>query len=110
MFVSECHLFLHCQCCSRGRKVRYVGSREVLCNLRKNSRDIKSPIILQVSQGGSAYFAGKGLANDKQQASIVGAVAAAHHIRTVAKAYGMYVSVSLAIDYYCVDLSCSQDP
>jgi len=55
------------------------------------ARDIKSPIILQVSQGGSAYFSGKGLANDKQQASILGAVAAAHHIRTVAKAYGVPV-------------------
>jgi len=55
------------------------------------ARDIKSPIILQVSQGGSAYFAGKGLANDKQQASIAGAVSAAHHIRTVAKAYGVPV-------------------
>ncbi|KAF7984383.1 hypothetical protein HWV62_15435 [Athelia sp. TMB] len=55
------------------------------------ARDIKSPIILQVSQGGAAYFAGKGLANDKQQASITGAIAAAHHIRTVAKAYGVPV-------------------
>jgi len=55
------------------------------------ARDIKSPIILQVSQGGSAYFSGKGLANDKQQASITGAVAAAHHIRTVSKAYGVPV-------------------
>ncbi|KAI6122382.1 hypothetical protein EDD16DRAFT_783071 [Pisolithus croceorrhizus] len=55
------------------------------------ARDIRAPIILQVSQGGSAFFAGKGLANDKQQASILGAVAAAHHIRTVAKAYGVPV-------------------
>ncbi|KAG0695823.1 hypothetical protein DFH29DRAFT_253804 [Suillus ampliporus] len=55
------------------------------------ARDIKAPIILQVSQGGSAYYAGKGLANDNQQASILGAVAAAHHIRTVAKAYGVPV-------------------
>ncbi|KAH8108997.1 fructose-bisphosphate aldolase [Phellopilus nigrolimitatus] len=55
------------------------------------ARDIKAPIILQVSQGGSAYFAGKGLANDKQQASITGAIAAAHHVRTVAKAYGVPV-------------------
>ncbi|KAJ7283258.1 hypothetical protein C8J57DRAFT_731117 [Mycena rebaudengoi] len=55
------------------------------------ARDIKAPIIIQVSQGGSAYFAGKGLANDKQQASITGAVAAAHHVRTVAKAYGVPV-------------------
>jgi len=52
-------------------------------------RDIKSPIILQVSQGGSAYYAGKGLANDKQQASIAGAIAAALHIRAVSKAYGV---------------------
>jgi len=55
------------------------------------ARDIKAPIILQVSQGGAAYFAGKGLANDKQQASIAGATAAALHIRTVAKAYGVPV-------------------
>ncbi|KAI0037096.1 fructose-bisphosphate aldolase [Vararia minispora EC-137] len=55
------------------------------------ARDIKAPIIIQVSQGGAAYFAGKGLANDKQQASITGAVAAAHHVRTVAKAYGVPV-------------------
>lgn len=55
------------------------------------ARDIKSPIIIQVSQGGSAYYAGKGLANDKQQASILGAVAAAHHVRIVAKAYGVPV-------------------
>jgi len=55
------------------------------------ARDIKSPIILQVSQGGSAYYAGKGLANDKQQASIAGSIAAALHIRTVSKAYGVPV-------------------
>lgn len=55
------------------------------------ARDIKSPIILQVSQGGSAYYAGKGLANDKQQASIAGAIAAALHIRAVSKAYGVPV-------------------
>ncbi|KAI0791160.1 fructose-bisphosphate aldolase [Abortiporus biennis] len=55
------------------------------------ARDIKAPIIIQVSQGGSAYFAGKGLPNDKQQASIAGAIAAAHHVRTVAKEYGVPV-------------------
>ncbi|KAJ3525309.1 hypothetical protein NMY22_g10632 [Coprinellus aureogranulatus] len=38
------------------------------------ARDIKSPIIIQVSQGGAAYFAGKGLSNENQQASILGAV------------------------------------
>ena len=67
------------------RLISEPGSSENLRSLR----DIKSPIILQVSQGGSAYFAGKGLANDKQQASIAGAIAAALHIRSVSKAYGV---------------------
>ena len=60
------------------------------CYLIGVTRDIKSPIIIQVSQGGSAYYAGKGLANDKQQASIAGAIAAAHHVRLVSKSYGVY--------------------
>lgn len=55
------------------------------------ARDAKSPLILQVSQGGAAFFAGKGLPNDKQQASIAGAVAAAHHVRSVAHLYGVPV-------------------
>ncbi|KAI0267471.1 hypothetical protein BC834DRAFT_822529 [Gloeopeniophorella convolvens] len=68
-----------------------VTSSSVANAVLEAARDIKSPIIIQVSQGGSAYFAGKGLANDKQQASIIGAVAAAHHIRVVSKAYGVPV-------------------
>ncbi|KAI7907518.1 fructose-bisphosphate aldolase, class II [Cokeromyces recurvatus] len=57
------------------------------------ARDIKSPIIIQFSQGGSAYFAGKGLENKNQEASILGAVAGAQYVRTVAKAYGIPVIV-----------------
>jgi fructose-bisphosphate aldolase class II len=68
-----------------------VTSSSVANAVLEAARDIKSPIILQVSQGGAAYFAGKGLANDQQQASITGAIAAALHIRTVAKAYGVPV-------------------
>ncbi|CAE6531155.1 unnamed protein product, partial [Rhizoctonia solani] len=59
--------------------------------LRPPGGDIKAPIIIQASQGGSAYFAGKGLSNSNQEASIIGAIAAAHHVRTVAKAYGVPV-------------------
>jgi fructose-bisphosphate aldolase, class II len=53
------------------------------------ARDINSPLILQISQGGAAYYAGKGLSNEGQRASIIGAVSAAHHVRLVAKDYGM---------------------
>jgi len=55
------------------------------------ARDKKSPIILQTSQGGAAYFAGKGVDNKDQAASIAGAVAAAHYIRSIAPTYGVPV-------------------
>jgi len=37
------------------------------------------------------FFAGKGLSNDNHQASILGAISAAKHIHTIAKAYGVVV-------------------
>jgi fructose-bisphosphate aldolase class II len=48
---------------------------------------------LQTSQGGAAYFAGKGIKNsaEKQEASVGGAIAAAHYIRSVAPLYGIPV-------------------
>ena len=57
------------------------------------ARDSKSPIILQTSQGGAAFFAGKGIANsaEKQEAAVAGAIAAAHYIRSVAPLYGIPV-------------------
>lgn len=50
-------------------------------------------LSLQTSQGGAAYFAGKGIKNsaDKQEASVGGAIAAAHYIRAVAPLYGIPV-------------------
>ncbi|KAI9489487.1 fructose-bisphosphate aldolase [Zychaea mexicana] len=57
------------------------------------ARDLKSPIIIQFSNGGSAFIAGKGLSNKNQEASIIGAVAGAQYVRTVAKAYGIPVII-----------------
>ncbi|KAF9905283.1 Fructose-bisphosphate aldolase 1, partial [Lobosporangium transversale] len=55
------------------------------------ARDSKSPLIIQFSNGGAAYFAGKGISNKDEKASILGAIAGAHHVRHVAKAYGVPV-------------------
>ena len=55
------------------------------------SRIAKAPIILQLSQGGAAYFCGKGIDNKDQTASVAGAVAAAHFIRAIAPQYGIPV-------------------
>ena len=58
-----------------------VTSSSTVVAALEAARDNKSPIILQTSQGGAAFFAGKGVDNKNQEASIAGAVAAAQYIR-----------------------------
>ncbi|KAJ5924728.1 Fructose-bisphosphate aldolase [Penicillium verhagenii] len=70
--------------------INVTSSSTVVASLEA-ARDQKSPIVLQLSQGGAAYFAGKGVSNEGQAASIAGAVAAAHYIRSIAPAYGIPV-------------------
>jgi len=53
----------------------------------------KSPIIIQFSNGGSAFFAGKAIDNKNQEGSILGAIAGAQYVRTVAQSYGIPVLV-----------------
>ncbi|CAD6569762.1 MAG: Fructose-bisphosphate aldolase 1 [Alectoria sarmentosa] len=64
-----------------------VTSSSTVVAALEAARDSKSPIILQMSQGGAAYFCGKGVDNKDQKASIMGAIAGAHYIRSVAPAY-----------------------
>merc|ERR1719409_2695915 len=51
------------------------------------------PVMVQFSEGGSCFFAGKSLPNGKKEASILGAVAGAHLVRYLAPAYGVPVLV-----------------
>ncbi|KAJ2802869.1 Fructose-bisphosphate aldolase 1 [Coemansia guatemalensis] len=53
------------------------------------ARDQKTPLIIQFSNGGAAFYAGKGIDNKNQQASILGSIAGAYHVRAVAKHYGI---------------------
>ena len=52
---------------------------------------VNSPVIIQFSNGGAQFFAGKGMPNDKLQANISGAVSGALHIHNVAQYYGVPV-------------------
>ena len=52
---------------------------------------VKSPVIIQFSNGGAAYYAGKGLSNENEKAAIAGAVAGAVHTHMMAEAYGVAV-------------------
>merc|ERR1719440_1635574 len=53
----------------------------------------KNPVIIQVSQGGGAFYCGKGIKDDGYKATIAGSVALAHHVRTVAPLYGVPVVI-----------------
>jgi len=54
-------------------------------------KKLNRPIIVQFSEGGSCFFGGKSLPNDKKQAAILGAVVGAHYVRHVSPAYGIPV-------------------
>ncbi len=50
---------------------------------------VNSPVIIQFSNGGAQFFAGKGC--PASNASVLGAISGAQHIHTMAKAYGVPV-------------------
>ncbi|WP_027386828.1 class II fructose-bisphosphate aldolase [Chryseobacterium gregarium] len=70
--------------------VNVIGSSNVNA-VMETAAKLNSPVIIQFSNGGAAYNAGKGLSNDGQKAAILGAVAGAKHIHTLAEAYGATV-------------------
>jgi fructose-bisphosphate aldolase class II len=84
-------LFKHCQKEGYAIPAINVTSSSTVVAALEAARDKQSPIILQTSQGGAAFFAGKGVSNDGQKASIAGAIAAAHYIRAIAPAYDIPV-------------------
>ncbi|CAF9928848.1 MAG: Fructose-bisphosphate aldolase 1 [Heterodermia speciosa] len=84
-------LFKYCQEKKFAIPAVNMTSSSTVVSALEAARDSKSPLILQVSQGGAAYFAGKGVGNSKQEASIGGAVAAAHYIRSIAPYYNIPV-------------------
>ena len=52
---------------------------------------VKSPVIIQFSNGGAAYYAGKGLSNEGERAAVAGAISGAIHVHMMAEAYGIPV-------------------
>lgn len=52
---------------------------------------VNAPVIVQFSNGGAQFFAGKSMSNDGLQACILGAVSGAHHVHALAEAYGARV-------------------
>ncbi|WP_298367924.1 class II fructose-bisphosphate aldolase [uncultured Lutibacter sp.] len=70
--------------------VNVIGSNGMNTVL-ETAKELNSPVIIQFSNGGAQFNAGKGLSNDGQKAAIAGAVAGAKHVHTLAEAYGVPV-------------------
>ena len=70
--------------------VNVIGSNTINAVL-ETAAELNSPVIIQFSNGGAQFNAGKGLSNENQKAAIAGAIAGAKHIHEMAEAYGACV-------------------
>lgn len=68
-----------------------VTSSSTINGVMETAAKLNAPVIIQFSNGGAAYNAGKGLSNENQQAAIAGAIAGAKHIHSLAELYGATV-------------------
>jgi len=70
--------------------VNVVGSNTINAVL-ETAKELNAPVIIQFSNGGAHFNAGKGLSNEDQKAAVAGATAGAKHIHLMAEAYGIPV-------------------
>ena len=66
--------------------VNVIGSNTINAVL-ETAKKLNSPVIIQFSNGGAQFNAGKGLSNEGQKAAIAGAIAGAKHVHQMAEAY-----------------------
>lgn len=70
--------------------VNCIGTNTINATLEAAAK-VNSPVIVQFSNGGAQFIAGKGMPNDQLQANISGGVSGALHVHNVAKYYGVPV-------------------
>ncbi|HET8854929.1 MAG TPA: class II fructose-bisphosphate aldolase, partial [Salinimicrobium sp.] len=70
--------------------INVVGSSTINAVL-ETAAELKAPVIIQFSNGGAQFNAGKGLTNENEKAAIAGGVAGAKHVHELAEAYGATV-------------------
>jgi len=68
-----------------------VVSTDSINGVLEAAAKVKSPVIIQFSNGGASYFAGKGLSNEGEKAAIAGAIAGAKYVHMMAEVYGVAV-------------------
>jgi fructose-bisphosphate aldolase class II len=70
--------------------VNIIGTNSLNATL-ETAASVGSPVIVQLSNGGAAFYAGKSLKLDDQKAAVLGSVSAALHVHELAEAYGVPV-------------------
>ncbi len=70
--------------------VNVIGSNSIN-GVLETAASLNAPVIIQFSNGGGQFNAGKGLSNDGQKAAILGSIAGAKHVHELAEAYGATV-------------------
>ena len=70
--------------------VNTIGTNSINATLETAAK-LNSPVIIQFSNGGAQFIAGKGMPNDQLQGNIQGGISGALHIHNVAKYYGVPV-------------------
>jgi fructose-bisphosphate aldolase class II len=68
-----------------------VVSTDSINGVLEAAAKVKSPVIIQFSNGGASYYAGKGLSNENEKAATIGAVSGAIHVHLMAESYGVPV-------------------
>jgi fructose-bisphosphate aldolase class II len=68
-----------------------VTSSSTVNGVMEAAAKLNSPAIIQFSNGGCMYFAGKALSNENEKAAIIGGIAGAKHVHALAEAYGATV-------------------
>lgn len=81
--------------------VNVIGTNSIN-GVLETAKAVNSPVIIQFSNGGGIFYAGKGISNDNQQAAILGSISGALHVHQMAEAYG--VPVILHTDHCAMNL------
>ncbi len=84
-------IFKHAKKHSYAIPAANVTGSNTINGVLETAVQVNSPVIIQFSNGGAAFVAGKSLDNTNERASILGAIAGAEHVRDLAKAYGATV-------------------
>jgi len=70
--------------------VNVIGTNSINA-VMETAKVVNSPVMIQLSNGGGQFYAGKSLKNDNLEACVLGSVSAAQHVHLLAEHYGVAV-------------------